>query len=69
MGLLYLIYIYIYPYIYIFPKSEVMGELNKQSVIQWQREWDSTTKGAIKSFFPKIVDRMRQGNRGMEKIT
>ena len=43
-----------------FPKSEVMGELNKQSVIQWQREWDSTTKGAItKSFFPKIVDRMK----------
>jgi len=30
-----------------FPKGEVMGELNKQSVIQWQREWDSTTKGAI----------------------
>jgi len=43
-----------------FPKSEVIGELNKQSMIQWQREWDSTTKGAItKSFFPKIVDRMK----------
>ena len=37
-----------------------MCELNKQSVIQCQSEWDSTTKGAItKSFFPKIVDRMK----------
>jgi len=29
------------------PKSAVMSELNKQSVTQWQNEWDRTTKGAI----------------------
>jgi hypothetical protein len=42
------------------PQSAVMCELNQQSVIQWQNEWERTIKGSItKSFFPKIVDRMR----------
>ena len=37
-----------------------MSELNKQSVTQWQNEWDRTTKGATtKSFFPKITDRLK----------
>jgi ribonuclease HI len=35
------------------PKSAVMCELNKQSITQWQNEWDRTTKVATtKSFFP-----------------
>jgi hypothetical protein len=43
-----------------FPKSAVMCELKEQSVIQWQNEWERTTKGSItKYFFPKIVDRMK----------
>jgi len=43
-----------------FPKIEVMSELKEQSLNQWQQEWSRTTKGAItKSFFPKIVDRMK----------
>jgi hypothetical protein len=42
------------------PKSEVMSEVKEQSSNQWQHEWSSTTKGSItKSFFPKIVDRMK----------
>ena len=42
------------------PKSVVMSELKEQSVIQWQREWVETTKGAItKAFFPKIEDRIK----------
>jgi pterin-4a-carbinolamine dehydratase len=42
------------------PKSEVMSELKEQSLNQWQQEWSRTTNGAItKSFFPKIVDRMK----------
>jgi hypothetical protein len=42
------------------PKSTVLRELNELSVTKWQSEWDNTTKGAIaKSFFPKIVDRLK----------
>jgi hypothetical protein len=38
----------------------VISELKDQSLKQWQNEWVQTTKGAItKSFFPKIVDRMK----------
>jgi hypothetical protein len=34
--------------------------LNDLSVTKWQSKWDNTTKGAItKSFFPKIVDRLK----------
>jgi hypothetical protein len=37
-----------------------VSELKEQSVIQWQNEWERTTEGAItKSFFPKIVDRIK----------
>jgi hypothetical protein len=42
------------------PKSAVLCELNKQSVIQWQSEWKRSSKGAItKSFFPNIADRLK----------
>jgi len=42
------------------PKSKVRRELSDNSVTKWQGEWDNTTKGAItKSFFPKIVDRLK----------
>jgi hypothetical protein len=42
------------------PKSTVLRELNELSVTKWQSEWDNTTKGAItKSFFPKIVDKLK----------
>jgi len=42
------------------PKSTVRRELSDNSVTKWQGEWDNTTKGAItKSFFPKIVDRLK----------
>ena len=42
------------------PKSAVLCELNEQSVIQWQSEWNRSSKGAItKSFFPIIVDRLK----------
>jgi hypothetical protein len=42
------------------PKSEVMCELKEQSAKLWQNEWERTTKGAVtKSFFPKIVDRIK----------
>ena len=35
------------------PKSAVKCELNKQSITQWQNEWDRTTKVATtNSFFP-----------------
>jgi len=42
------------------PKSAMLFELNEQSVIHWQSEWDQLSKGAItKSFFPKIADRLK----------
>jgi len=42
------------------PKSVVLGDLREQSVLQWQSEWERTTKGLItKSFFPKIGDRLK----------
>jgi hypothetical protein len=43
-----------------FPKSAVISDLKEQSLKQWQSECERTTKGAItKSFFPKIVDRLK----------
>ena len=42
------------------PKSAVWSELNEQSVKQRQNEWEKSSKGVItKSFFPKIVDRLK----------
>jgi hypothetical protein len=37
-----------------------VSELKEQSLNQWQQEWSRNTRGAItKSFFPKILDRMK----------
>jgi len=41
------------------PKSAVWSELNEQSVKQWQNEWERSSKAVIKSFFPKIADRLK----------
>jgi hypothetical protein len=41
-------------------QENIKHELKDQRLKQWQNEWIRTTKGAItKSFFPKIVDRMK----------
>jgi len=38
----------------------VISDLSDLSVTKWQSEWDHTTKGAImKSFFPRIADRLK----------
>ena len=38
----------------------MIRELNEGSLIQWQSEWDKTTKGQItKDFFPVIQDRLK----------
>jgi hypothetical protein len=37
-----------------------LSELNDHSVAKWQSEWYNKTKGAImKSFSPKIADRLK----------
>jgi len=42
------------------PKSAVLCELKEHSVQQWQNVWERSSKGAkTKSFFPKIVDRLK----------
>jgi hypothetical protein len=41
-------------------KSTAIRELNESSLIEWQSEWDKTTKGQItKDFFPVIQDRLK----------
>ena len=41
-------------------KREVTREQGEQSLIQWQKEWDKTTKGATtKSFFLNIKNRLQ----------
>jgi ribonuclease HI len=32
------------------PKSVVLSDLNEQSVNQWQKEWESSSKGAITKY-------------------
>jgi hypothetical protein len=40
-----------------FPKSAVIKEIQAEGELEWQKEWDASTKGAItKSFFPTISD-------------
>jgi ribonuclease HI len=36
------------------PESAVVRELKEEGELVWQREWDASTKGEIKSFFPII---------------
>ena len=43
------------------PKSAVISELCKLSIVKWQYEWDQTPKAAItKSFFPSIAEWLKQ---------
>jgi hypothetical protein len=37
----------------------VTKELREGSLIKWQSDWDNTTKGQIKDFFPIIRDRLQ----------
>jgi hypothetical protein len=40
------------------PATTVATEINKQVIIQWQSEWNSTEKGALcLSFFPEVEKR------------
>jgi len=32
------------------PKSAILNELKENSIMQWQREWENTTKGATTIF-------------------
>jgi hypothetical protein len=53
-----------------FPKSAVLGDLNEQSVNQWQKEWERSSKGTTtKSFFPKITDRLKLKINATPNIT
>jgi hypothetical protein len=40
------------------PKRSVIKEMQVEGELEWQKEWDASTNGAItKTFFPAIVDR------------
>jgi ribonuclease HI len=53
-----------------FPKSAVLGDLNEQSVNQWQKERERSSKGAVtKSFFPEITDRLKLKINATPKFT
>jgi hypothetical protein len=42
------------------PKSAVLSDLYEQSINWWQKDWRTSSKGAItKSFFSKITDRLK----------
>jgi hypothetical protein len=42
------------------PATTVATEINKQGVIKWQRQWNSTEKGALcRSFFPGVERRLK----------
>jgi hypothetical protein len=41
------------------PISTVSSELKEQCLKHWPNEWERTTKGATKSFFPITVDRLK----------
>jgi hypothetical protein len=41
------------------PKSAIKKDTRKESVREWQRKWEETTKGAIsKDFFPSVERRL-----------
>jgi hypothetical protein len=41
------------------PKSAVVRDLKEEGELEWQSDWDASTKGeTTKSFFPIIKDRM-----------
>jgi hypothetical protein len=40
------------------PKSVVITEIRDEGELEWQKEWNASTKGEItKTFFPVIGDR------------
>jgi ribonuclease HI len=42
------------------PATTVATEINKQGIIKWQRQWNSTEKGALcRSFFPVVERRLQ----------
>jgi len=42
------------------PKSTVATRLKKEGTIKWQRQWESTDKGALcRSFFPEVEQRLQ----------
>jgi hypothetical protein len=52
------------------PKSEIKNELKRNSIRQWQSEWENTTKGAItKLCFPNIEDRLKIRINTTPKLT
>jgi hypothetical protein len=36
-----------------------MSELTEISIKKWQRQWDQTTKGVIKEYFPVVNERLK----------
>jgi hypothetical protein len=42
------------------PIETVSSELKKEGLSEWQRQWDSTDKGALcRSFFPMVEERLK----------
>ncbi|KAJ4432672.1 hypothetical protein ANN_21295 [Periplaneta americana] len=42
------------------PVSDIMRELQEESVVKWESEWQNTINGAVtKSFFPSVKERLR----------
>ncbi|KAJ4449388.1 hypothetical protein ANN_00787 [Periplaneta americana] len=42
------------------PISDIMRELQEESVVKWESEWKNTRNGAVtKSFFPSVKERLR----------
>ncbi|KAJ4433020.1 hypothetical protein ANN_15277 [Periplaneta americana] len=42
------------------PVSDIMRELQEESVVKWESEWQNTKNGAVtKSFFPSVKERLR----------
>ena len=50
------------------PKSTVIRELNEGSLIQWQSEWDKTTKGQITKDFPSNTRQAKNENKNHTNI-
>ncbi|KAJ4434703.1 hypothetical protein ANN_23271 [Periplaneta americana] len=42
------------------PVSDIMRELQEESVVKWESEWQNTINGSVtKSFFPSVKERLR----------
>jgi hypothetical protein len=43
------------------PITKIARDITKKGLEQWQKQWDTTEKGAeCRSFFPKVEQRLRQ---------